>query len=516
MGVLVAKSLLEPLFVLLVSLRFCVGNTGGWEGDQETDGFAMGPCSIDRVHFTELDLADFEASYLGKRPVIIEGLIDATWPARRDSKWGRQELINSVGERTTKVGSGAGIVYSDGESVLSIHLSQYLADMRKNAEATGAARGTSRDPDFSFDVEFLDRCPELLEDFTVPDHFQSFNNKTSLLNGMSWHIMSIGGSRGGLPFHVHGQTWLGLVFGAKRWFVYPPGEGPPPSVESALGGHPLLSSWEWCRTVLPHLEPQHQPMQCTQHGGDLFYLPPNWKHLTVNAGEAIAVGGQEVYLGEKRLKDCLEVLEDHPDDVDALKGAGLALAHRGMDILNAPGGEEEGGDGNDGVDSGEEAWIEAEALLEQSVAMFQRAATLQPGQPSFRLLLAEMLMELGRDSEANAVISQAAKDFSGPSAAGLPSAVPINTVMATQLNLVRFMVGSGMYDEAEGLLQSDALQRADLPEVLAERGAIAAEMGRMREAEDMLLHAMELAPGSETVMGRLEWVQQQLETAAEL
>jgi hypothetical protein len=39
----------------------------------------------------------------------------------------------------------------------------------------------------------------------------------------SWHMLSLGQSRAGLPIHVHGETWLGLVYGAKRWFLYPPG-----------------------------------------------------------------------------------------------------------------------------------------------------------------------------------------------------------------------------------------------------------------------------------------------------
>ena len=37
--------------------------------------------------------------------------------------------------------------------------------------------------------------------------------------GASMSILSLGASRTGLPFHVHGETWLGLVFGKKRWFL---------------------------------------------------------------------------------------------------------------------------------------------------------------------------------------------------------------------------------------------------------------------------------------------------------
>lgn len=37
-----------------------------------------------------------------------------------------------------------------------------------------------------------------------------------------------------------------------------------------------------------------------QNAGDLVYLPANWKHMTLNIGESIGVGGQAVYSGEVR------------------------------------------------------------------------------------------------------------------------------------------------------------------------------------------------------------------------
>ena len=35
-----------------------------------------------------------------------------------------------------------------------------------------------------------------------------------------------------------------------------------------------------------------------QNAGDLIYVPANWKHMTLNIGESIGVGGQAVYGGE--------------------------------------------------------------------------------------------------------------------------------------------------------------------------------------------------------------------------
>lgn len=35
-----------------------------------------------------------------------------------------------------------------------------------------------------------------------------------------------------------------------------------------------------------------------QNPGDLIYVPANWRHMTLNIGESIGVGGQAVYGGE--------------------------------------------------------------------------------------------------------------------------------------------------------------------------------------------------------------------------
>lgn len=63
---------------------------------------------------------------------------------------------------------------------------------------------------------------------------------------------------------------------------------------------PLMSSYQWflqVRPLLQHLSQDNyeggsRPRECTQVAGDVMYLPPGWKHLTLNLGETIGVGGQ--------------------------------------------------------------------------------------------------------------------------------------------------------------------------------------------------------------------------------
>ena len=105
----------------------------------------------------------------------------------------------------------------------------------------------------------------------------------------------------GLPFHSHGETWLGLVYGMKRWFVYPPGASPPISIERTQ--NPLRTVYDWFHEIYPQLQTLDQPpvngdipvkqgvsegyrpLECVQRAGDIMYVPSGWNHLTMNIGK---------------------------------------------------------------------------------------------------------------------------------------------------------------------------------------------------------------------------------------
>lgn len=67
----------------------------------------------------------------------------------------------------------------------------------------------------------------------------------------------------------------------------------------ALGGFSNARLVPW-RVIVDPCCPQKRFRW--QNAGDLIYVPANWKHMTLNIGESIGVGGQAVYGGEVR--DC--------------------------------------------------------------------------------------------------------------------------------------------------------------------------------------------------------------------
>ena len=138
-------------------------------------------------------------------------------------------------------------------------LAAYLARMealtnsRGGAGRGGAGRGSGNSggseaaDEFNFDADFVRGLPELAGDFEVPALFRRWAGAGK--RGVSdpagggggggtpaWSILSLGASRAGLPWHAHGETWLGLVFGKKRWFLYPPDREAPLEVGTLRWG----------------------------------------------------------------------------------------------------------------------------------------------------------------------------------------------------------------------------------------------------------------------------------------
>ena len=63
---------------------------------------------------------------------------------------------------------------------------------------------------FVFDVSILNSKHTLKNDFRIPRYFLPWDNPETYQNGTAYHMLSLGSSRTGLPFHYHGHTWLGM------------------------------------------------------------------------------------------------------------------------------------------------------------------------------------------------------------------------------------------------------------------------------------------------------------------
>lgn len=217
----------------------------GWQLDREFE-LQSGNVTCDLHVFESVEeLVNQQGlldSHKGK-PFIVRGLV-SQWPAKR--KWKFDNFTSIYGNKLVKTGSESSIVFGGGDAVLVKTVNQMLQDMRT----------TNKSDFFTFDVSILKSIPALRHDYTIPRLF-AWDTAANEEQSLSWHMLSLGGSRTGLPFHVHGATWLGLVYGQKRWFLYPPGYNAPESVLQSF--NPSRPVVDWLAEVYPLLAHYPKP-----------------------------------------------------------------------------------------------------------------------------------------------------------------------------------------------------------------------------------------------------------------
>ncbi|NXE70366.1 JMJD8 protein, partial [Calcarius ornatus] len=89
------------------------------------------------------------------------------------------------------------------------------------------------------------------------------------------------GSGSGVPFHWHGPGFSEVIFGRKRWFLYPPDQTP--------HFHPNETTLAWLQHTYPTLPPAQRPLECTLRPGEVLYFPDRWWHATLNLDTSVFI-----------------------------------------------------------------------------------------------------------------------------------------------------------------------------------------------------------------------------------
>ncbi|XP_075021934.1 jmjC domain-containing protein 8 isoform X7 [Calonectris borealis] len=89
------------------------------------------------------------------------------------------------------------------------------------------------------------------------------------------------GSGSGVPFHWHGPGFSEVIFGRKRWFLYPPDKTP--------HFHPNETTLAWLHRTYPALPPAERPLECTLRPGEVLYFPDRWWHATLNLDTSVFI-----------------------------------------------------------------------------------------------------------------------------------------------------------------------------------------------------------------------------------
>lgn len=89
----------------------------------------------------------------------------------------------------------------------------------------------------------------------------------------------VGSALSGAPVHYHGSALNLLVYGRKRWFLFPPSK----AFYSVTHPH------KWYRDHYNTLPEHERPIELIQEAGDVLYVPQMWGHSVLNLGTAVGV-----------------------------------------------------------------------------------------------------------------------------------------------------------------------------------------------------------------------------------
>nr|KAG5690113.1 hypothetical protein BaRGS_010704 [Batillaria attramentaria] len=96
-------------------------------------------------------------------------------------------------------------------------------------------------------------------------------------------IFFLGATGTGLEFHAHNDARNGVVFGMKRWFLYPVNRHPPGGMD--------INSMEWYEHIYlsQKLTEEDKPLECVQEAGEIIYIPEGYWHAVINIGDTIGM-----------------------------------------------------------------------------------------------------------------------------------------------------------------------------------------------------------------------------------
>ncbi|KAJ1990130.1 hypothetical protein H4R33_001813 [Dimargaris cristalligena] len=275
-------------------------------------------------------ITEFEAP---ARPVILTDVV-TQWPAW--GKWTPDWMVERFGDVSFRA------------EAIDISLRDYMAYSREQL--------ADESPIYLFDKRFGESCPELLEDFQVPEYFNEDlfrvlsdehpgpTTATASASGRpDYRWIIIGPKRSGSTFHKDPNAtsaWNAVITGAKKWIMFPP-ECLPPGVftnadQSEVTSPVSLMEWfhTWYsevkpfQTELPLAGPTRSstgPLQRegayegTCRAGEIIFVPQGWWHCVLNLDESIAL--TQNYVSRRNLPQVLDFLQHKRDQISGVSCA---------------------------------------------------------------------------------------------------------------------------------------------------------------------------------------------------
>lgn len=207
---------------------------------------------------------------INNKPYIIRGLVH-DWNASKN--WKFDNMKQFYGETDVNIYNLPAFSTTVGKKNHDlIKLSNILDKIRFNQ--------SNYVDSYQFDINVTADIPTLKKDYNIPEIFNDRDYGGNV-------YLNLGRSKTGNQFISGGDYWSAIIFGSKRWFVYPPGLSPSQDYS------PFVHIYDWYQTVYPLLtslsnipiqegdiavsytdvDTGYRPFECIQKAGDMLFLP---------------------------------------------------------------------------------------------------------------------------------------------------------------------------------------------------------------------------------------------------
>ncbi|KAM5198258.1 jmjC domain-containing protein 8 isoform 6-T6 [Hipposideros larvatus] len=258
-----ARPLLLLLFWMLAApARPGLEGDGGWQrrGPGTSAAVAEERCTVERR--SDLTYAEFIQHYAFSRPVILQGLTDNS---RFRALCSRERLLASFGDNVVRLSTANTYSYQK----VDIPFQEYVEQLLRPQDPTSLGNDTL----YFFGDNNFTEWASLFRHYSPPTF--------GLLGTTPAYSFGIAGAGTGVPFHWHGPGFSEVIYGRKRWFLYPP--------EKTPKFHPNKTTLSWLRDTYPALTPSAQPLECTIQPGEVLYFPDRWWHATLNLDTSVFI-----------------------------------------------------------------------------------------------------------------------------------------------------------------------------------------------------------------------------------
>ncbi|XP_066546289.1 jmjC domain-containing protein 8 [Amia ocellicauda] len=234
---------------------------GGWVSSPESSLAEEGPCSI-AIRDQSLTYSEFIEEYAYSKPVIVRGLSDNTKFRFLCSK---AALLQHYGPRLVRLSTANTYSYRKVDVPFQEFVERLLRP--QSPDTLGS------DTLYFFGDNNFTEWHSLFQHYRPPPY--------ALPHTSGAYSFGIAGPGTGVPFHWHGPGYSEVIYGRKRWFLYPPEKEP--------HFHPNRTTLSWLTDTYPSLPPDERPVECTIRPGEALYFPDHWWHATLNLDTSVFI-----------------------------------------------------------------------------------------------------------------------------------------------------------------------------------------------------------------------------------